>query len=180
MQDRKMTDQRNISRRKMRDWKMTDQIARSKNAENNDHFPIFTKLSVDRTPLPPPTFRSFSRYHSIDIDSFLADLQCSRLITYPPKSLGFLLIAYNTTLSSLFDKHAPVITRFSSRKSKSNPWFTSTLCAFKSTVRHAENIWKRTHSALDWSAFKSLSNRYHNLILASKKTILCQSSLFIF
>ena len=38
------------------------------------HFPIFTKLSVDRTPLPPPTFHSLRRYHSIDIDSFLADL----------------------------------------------------------------------------------------------------------
>ena len=77
---------------------------------------------------------SFRRYHSIDIDSFLADLQCSRLITNPPKSLGSLLITYNTTLSFLLDKHAPVITRFSSCKSKSNPWFTSTLRAFKSTV----------------------------------------------
>ena len=90
----------------------------------SDHFPIFTKLSVDRAPLPPPTFHSFRRYHSIDIDSFLADLQCSRLITNPPKSLGSLLIAYNTTLSFLLDKHAPVITKFASRKSKSNPWFT--------------------------------------------------------
>jgi len=115
-------------------------------------FPIFTKLSVDRTPLLPPTFHLFRRLHSIDIDSFLADLQCSRLITNPPKSLGSLLIAYNYTLSSLLDKHAPVITkitRFSSRKSKSNPWFTSSLLlAFKSTVRHAENIRKRTHSGL--------------------------------
>jgi len=92
----------------------------------------------DRTPLRPPMFHSFRRYHSIDIYSFLADLQCSRLITNPPKSLGCLLIAYNTTLSSLLDKHAPVITRFSSRKSKSNTSFTSTLRAFKSTVRHAE------------------------------------------
>ena len=67
----------------------------------SDHFPIFTKLSVDRiTPLLPPTFHSFRRYHSIDIDSFLSDLQSSRLITNPPKSLGSLLIAYNTTLSS--------------------------------------------------------------------------------
>jgi len=85
------------------------------------HFPIFTKLSVDRTPLPPATFHSFRRYHSIVIDSFLADLQCTRLITNPPKLLGSHLIAYNTTLSSLLDKHAPVITRFSSPKSsKSN------------------------------------------------------------
>ena len=68
-------------------------------------------------------------------------------------------------LSFLLDKHAPVITKFCSRKSKSNPWFTSTLRAFKSTVRRAENIWKRTHSALDWFSFKSLRNRYNNLIL---------------
>ena len=115
----------------------------------SDHFPIFTKLSVDRTPLPPPTFHSFRRLHSIDINFFLSDLQCSRLITNPPNSLGSLLIAYNTTLSILLDKHAPVITIFSSRKSKSNPWFTSTLRATKSSVRRAENIWKRTHSALD-------------------------------
>ena len=47
----------------------------------SDHFPIFTKLSVDRTPLAPPTFHSFRRLHSIDSNSFLSDLQCSRLIT---------------------------------------------------------------------------------------------------
>jgi len=80
-------------------------------------------------------------------------------------------LTFNTCYhcSSLLDKHTRVITKFSSHKSKSNPWFTSTLRAFKSTVRHTENIWKRTHSALDSSAFKSLRNRYHNLILASKK-----------
>ena len=50
-----------------------------------------------------------------------------------------------------------------------NPWFTATLRAFRSTLRHAENIWKRTHSAADWSSFKSLRNQYHKLILSSKK-----------
>jgi len=129
---------------------------------------LLTKLSVDRTPLPP-TFHSFCRLHSIYINSFPSDLQCSRLITNRPNSVGSLIIAYNTTLSFLLDKHAPVLTKFSSRKAKSNPWFTSTLRAFKSTVCRAENIWKRTHCVLDWSLFKFLRNRYHNLILASKK-----------
>ena len=36
----------------------------------SEHFPIFTKLSVERTPPPPPTFHSFRRLHSIDINSF--------------------------------------------------------------------------------------------------------------
>jgi len=53
------------------------------------------------SPLPPATLHSFRRLHCIDISSFLSDLKSSRLITHPPKSLGSLLIAYNTTLSSL-------------------------------------------------------------------------------
>ena len=50
-------------------------------------------------------------------------------------SLGSLLISYNTTLSSLPDKHAPVITKFSRCRTKSNPWFTSALRAFRTTLR---------------------------------------------
>ena len=67
----------------------------------SDHFLVITKLSLDPTPLPPSTLHSFRRLHSISIDSFLSDLQSSRLITNPPQSLGSLLIAYNTTLSAL-------------------------------------------------------------------------------
>ena len=79
------------------------------------------------------------------------------------------MIAYNTILSSLLDKHTPIITKLSFRKSKSNLWFIPTIRAFRSTVRRAENLWKRTHSALDLSSFKSLRNRYHNLVLSAKK-----------
>jgi len=137
-----------------------------------DHYPIFTKLSVVPTPLPPPTLHSFRRLHSIDVDSFLADLQSSQLVTNPPESLDSLLITYNSTLSSLLDKYAPVMTKLTRHRSQSNPWFTSALHAFRSSVHHAESIWKRTHSALDCSSFKSLRNRYHQTILSSKNSII--------
>ena len=135
----------------------------------SDHFPVFTELSLNRTPLPPPTSHSFRRLHSIDTNSFLSDLKSSQLITNPPDSLDCLLTAYNSTLSSLLDKHAPIITKISNRKSKSNPWFSHPLRAFRTTLRHAESIYKCTHSALDWSKFKSLRNRYHHLIFDAKK-----------
>jgi len=135
----------------------------------SDHFPVFTKLSINPTPLPPPTLHSFRRLHSIDIGSFLTDLKFSALITDPPKSLGSLLVAYNSTLSFLLDKYAPVISKLTKRQSPSNPWFTPALRAFRSTLRHAENLSKCTHSAPDLSLFKSLRNQYHKLILASKK-----------
>jgi len=67
----------------------------------------------------------------------------SRLITSPHTSLGSLLIAYNATLYSLLDKHAPVITRLTSRRSKSSPWLSPTLRALRATVLHAEYIYKK-------------------------------------
>ena len=135
----------------------------------SDHFPVFTELSVNRTPLPPPTSHSFRRLHSVDIDSFLSDLNPSQLVTNPPDYLDCLLTAYNSTLSSIPDKLAPVIITISNRKSKSNPWFSHTLRAFRTTLRHAESIYNRT---LDWSKFKSLRNRYHHLILDATKQYL--------
>ena len=70
----------------------------------------------------------------------------------------------------LLDKRAPVITKLTRLQSTSNSWFTPALRAFTSTVRLAENLWKcTTRSAVDWSSFKSLCNKYHNLILSAKK-----------
>ena len=98
-----------------------------------DHFPTFTKLSTNPTPLPRPTLHCFRRLHCIDIGSFLTNLKSSRLITHPPNQLT-LPIAYITTLSSLLDKHAPIITKLTTPQSPFNLWSTSSLCAFRSTV----------------------------------------------
>ena len=117
------------------------------------------------------TLNSFCRLHVTDSDSFLDDRKPSSLITKPPKSLGFTLIAYNTTLLSLLDKDAPVVTKLSKCKSKSYPWFNPTLHTFKSTVHHAEDLWKQNHSALDWSSFICLCSQYHTLIVTSKNSI---------
>ena len=136
------------------------------------HPTTFTRLSINPTSFPPPTLHSSRRLHSIDVGSFLTDLKSSQLITDPPKSLGPLLSA----LSSLLDKHAPIVTKLSRRQSQSNPWFSTTLRAFRSTLRQAENIWKSTHSAADWSSFESLRNQYHELILSSR--VLFQPRIF--
>jgi len=59
------------------------------------------------------------------------------------------------------------------------PWFTSALRDSRSTVRHAENLWKDTHSAADWSSFKSVRNKYHNLILIANNTTTPSLSLHL-
>jgi len=133
-------------------------------------------LSINPAPLPPPTLHSFRRLHSIDIGTFLTDLKSSQLISDPPKSSCllttplYLLCSTNMLPSSTNSPGASL--------HHSNPWFTATLRAFRSTLRHAENIWRRTHSAADWSSFKSLRNQYHKLILSSKKGVLLQPRIF--
>ena len=47
----------------------------SSHCSPSDHFPVFTRLSIDPIPLPPPTLHSFRRLHSIDIGSFLTYLK---------------------------------------------------------------------------------------------------------
>ena len=76
--------------------------------------PVFTKLSINPTPFPPPTIHSFHWLRCIDTDSFLTDLEFSWLITHP------LVLFWSPTsiLSSLLNKHAPVITKLSRRQSK--------------------------------------------------------------
>ena len=39
----------------------------------SDHFPVFTRLSINPAPLPPPTLHSFRRLSSIDLGSILTD-----------------------------------------------------------------------------------------------------------
>jgi len=54
-------------------------------------------------------------------------------------------MAYNTALSTLLDKHTPVITKFATCRSKSSPWFSPILRAFRATVRsHRRNMGDKT------------------------------------
>jgi len=75
-------------------------------------------------------------------------IPCSGLITHPPIDLSDLFDSYNTTLSALLDKRAPL-------KSKSihvkplNPCFTAALSKLESARRWLESIWFHIRSSHD-------------------------------
>src|SRR5208282_1282614 len=67
------------------------------------------------------------------------DLSSELLITQAPSTLSDLIELCISTLSSLFDKHAPLITKpLSSRPS--NPWFTPYLHELKATRRPLKKL----------------------------------------
>jgi len=80
------------------------------------------------------------------ITEFCHDILSSRLITHPPSTLS--VDCYNSTLSQLLNKHAPLKSKVTHTKPR-NPWHTLALKKLKLIKRHLERILSRTHSFED-------------------------------
>ena len=119
---------------------------------------------------------SFCCLKSSSISKLNRDIWNSKLITHPPTNLSRLVDSYNSTLSSLLDKHAPLKTK-TIRAKPPNPWFTPALSKLKSARRHLEKIWLRIRSSRDLKLFRSATNTYHSAIIQAKKSSTLHSSL---
>ena len=128
-------------------------------------------FSLNITPNPPPHFTTFTyrRISSICLPAFISDISTSQLITNPPTILPALLFSFYDTLRSLLDKHAPAITKTTSR-SRSNPWMTSDLLLLKTHCRKLERINIQSHSLKDIFKLPSATNKYHKLITSAKSS----------
>ena len=135
----------------------------------SDHYPILTTLSLSRPPPPVLVTHFYRCLKSINIDKFQRDILSTKLITHPPTSLSELVSCYNTTLSSLLDKHAPKKSKTVSQKPK-NPWYTPALHSLKSNCRRLHRIWASSHSSTDLSTLRSATNHYHASILKTKRS----------
>ena len=140
----------------------------------SDHFPIFTHLNLTLTPPPHPSKFIFRRTKTINIIEFNNDLASSDLILHPPISLPELLDSYDSTLLSILDKHAPLITKVSTPR-KPNPWYTAALLALKSARRHLERKYISAHSVSDYKILRTATNQYHKLIAHAKDNSLRNS-----
>jgi hypothetical protein len=90
---------------------------------SSDHFRVISSLNFQPPPPKPAVRHNFRRIKSIDIHRFCNDIADSTLIINLPSSLPELVSCYNTTLSTILDKHAPVQSKLIT-SSHSNPWFT--------------------------------------------------------
>ena len=134
----------------------------------SDHFALLSILDIP-IPLPrPQVSHSFRRIKSINIPDFISDLSSSDLILSPPPSLEDLVNLYNTTITHILDKHAPLITKVT-HSPKLNHWFTPALKVLKKTRRKLEHKWKSLPSLSNLAAFRKANNTYHNAIVAAKK-----------
>ena len=87
----------------------------------SDHIAVISEIDCCKTKRNKEKI-SFRKINKIDYESFHSDILSSDLIKKPEKDLSALCQQYDSVLSSILDKHAPVSTKTPSKQD------TSTQC----------------------------------------------------
>ena len=118
--------------------------------------PVYSKLQVYK-PALKKSYVTFRKIRSIDKKLLREEISdtdlCKNLLSY---NLDGLVNAYNKTLKSFLDHHAPVITK-TVVKRPIVPWFNDEVNA-KKEKRRAERKWHRTRLQGDLLDFKAKKN----------------------
>jgi len=89
-----------------------------------DHFPIICLLKITNSSTAHITTHLTRAIRAINITEFCHDILSSCLITHPPSTFSDLVhCCYNSTLSQLLNKHAPLKSKIMRTKPR-NPWYT--------------------------------------------------------
>jgi len=142
-----------------------------------DPVPIICSLKITNSPTAPITKHITRAICAISITELFHDILSSCLITHPPSTLSDLVDCYNSTLSQLLNKHAPLKSKITRTKPR-NIWYTLALKKLKLPKRHLDRIWSRTHSFEDLRNSRSATNYYRAAIIKAKRTY--NSSLISF
>ena len=123
----------------------------------SDHASVLCSLNSAK----PDCVAKIIRYRQLratDFDALRQDVEKSELCTREYSDLNELTSSYNSTLTSLLDKHVPMKEKVVVCRQRL-PWFNSEIkCAIR-TRRKAERKWRRTKSPQDFRAFKGARNR---------------------
>ena len=137
----------------------TDDCVRSLSVPSmfSDHAAIHIELNMTKPRRPEKTI-SYRKLKSIDASKLSEDLIKSELFTNRNKNLENSVSQYNTVISGIIDKHAPV------RHHKmvlrpTVPWFTDEIHEAKRLLRQLERQWRRTRLTVHREMFQ------HQLLL---------------
>ena len=110
----------------------------------------------------------YRNYAAIDKHVLRGDIATSTLCLDRATSAASLLEQYDTTLSLLLDKHAPVLTRTITIRPKV-PWFNGDIKMAKQNRRQLERRWRQSRLTIHRDLFKE-QRRHVNQLIASAKS----------
>ena len=120
-----------------------------------------------------PQFRKevifYRKLRSLDMESFLSDVADCPLIIDPSGDLDHLVQQYDTLLSSIMDKHAPIKRRVVTIRPAA-PWYTNEVSVEKRKRRRLERKWRRTRLQADRQEYTRQCCVVNNLIKSLKSS----------
>ena len=128
----------------------------------SDHASILCRLNASN-PCQVVKEITYRKIKSIDLDHFREDLRSSDLCNKIYPSLDDMVSGYDSSLSSILDKHAPLKTKTLVCRRRV-PWFNSDIKSSIKAKRKAEKKWRSSKSQDDLRTFKVALNRVTNMI----------------
>ena len=132
-----------------------------------DHMCMLAYLNVSISDATTTRSISYRKFQDIDSALLKRDLLGSDLLCNPKlTSCSALYEQYDSTLSSLLDKHAPLRVAKTSRPVEK--WLSSNFFDAKRLKRRLERVWRRSKSPIDRSKFRRQVNKCNSIINNSK------------
>ncbi|XP_071149246.1 uncharacterized protein [Mytilus edulis] len=134
---------------------------------SGDHLALFTSLKISKSPKQPHTVSS-RKLSDIKSTDFIQDLNSYKIVQNREGSVENIVNLYNTELSSIVDRHAPL----KSRKFIMRPnteWYTDELRFAKRDRRKAERRMRKSNLTVHRQIFRDTCLKASKLLLKSKK-----------
>ena len=135
----------------------------------SDHYTIHATLTVPMSARAPVVSKQIRALRSVDTTAFSHDILNSDLFSSTPTTLDTYLNLFNSTLSNLIDKHAPLKTVTCS-STKQKPFITPEIRAEKSIRSKLETIFRRTRLPSDLFNFKNQAHKLSKLITTARRS----------
>ena len=117
----------------------------------SDHFVVHCDILITKPSLERKEIE-FRKLKTIDTEMICDELGNSSLLLHPPDDLHQLVALYNSVLTSILDKHAPVKRRVITIRPAA-PWYTEEIKTEKRMQKRLKRQWRVTPSASDREKF---------------------------
>ena len=129
-----------------------------------DHHVVECNITVSK-PASLKRTLNYRKYSSIDKRVFATDIVDA--FGADPGTSDELIDVYSTTIATVLNKLAPIVTRVITVRPKT-PWHTEDLSRLKRDLRCAERRWQTTRLVVYRQIFTTLRNAYHHQLAATK------------
>lgn len=139
----------------------------------SDHFAVIAKLRIDKQ-LPPKREIIYRKLKDIDYSKLLSDISNTAIVRNysTATSVTDLSDLYDSSLSSILEKHAPLKKKIVTVRPVS-PWFTDEIHQLKLKKRRLERRWRRSKLQADRDLYVKCCQQLNTALTDSKMSTYC-------